>query len=370
MTDRARSPLAGAVVLEFGSLVPGPLTSLILAEAGAEVVKIERPPHGDDMRRYEPKLDQDSVQFHALNRSKSTLMIDLKNDVDRLRLEPWIRRADIIIDQFRPGVLARLGLGYDDVRKVNPAIIYCSLTGWGQTGPKAHKASHELNFLAESGHLDLTRGIDGSPTLPSLLVADIAGGVYPAVINILLAFIQRQITGEGANLDIAIYDGLMTFHYDTLVPALKFGAYPKPGEGLVTGGSPRYQIYATADARFLAVAAIEDKFWTAFCDMIGLDHALRGDQQAPAYVKDRIAALIVRRTADEWSKAMAGKDVCCSVVASLEEVLEDPHTHARGLLDRVVVTDAGTVPALPLPVAPQFRADHALRPAPDLPKSD
>jgi len=347
-------------------LVPGPLASLILAEAGAKVIKVERPPAGDDMRGYEPKIGQDSVHYHTLNRSKSLLLVDLKDETDRRRVEPWLKRADILIDQYRPGALERLGLGYDYVRSINPGIIYCSLTGWGQTGPKAQKAAHDLNFLAESGHLDLTCGADGAPVLPPLLAADIAGGVYPAIINILLAFIQRQITGIGTYLDVAISDGLMTFHYDTLVPAFALGLWPRRGRELVTGGSPRYQLYCAADGRHVAVAAMEDKFWNNFCDMIGLAEAWR-DRRAPAGdVICEIARLIALRSSDEWRQAMEGKDVCCSIVATLEEALNDPHTRARGLFERQVMTKAGAIPALPLPVARQFRSDAALGPAPDI----
>ncbi|CAN5156767.1 CaiB/BaiF CoA-transferase family protein [soil metagenome] len=353
-------------MLEFGSLVPGPLAGLILAEAGAQVIKVERPPAGDDLRGYEPKIGQDSVHYHTLNRSKSLLLVDLKDAVDRKRLEPWLKQADILIDQFRPGVLGRLGLDYESVKSINPGIIYCSLTGWGQTGPKAQKAAHDLNFLAESGHLDLTCGVDGAPTLPPLLAADIAGGVYPAIINILFAYIQRQSSGVGTYLDIAISDGLMTFHYDTLVPALTFGMWPQRGGELVTGGSPRYQIYAAADGRYVAVAAMEDRFWHIFCDMIELEEKWRDPRQPAEDVKAEIVTLIAARTSDAWREAMEGKDVCCSIVATLEEAMNDPQTRARGLFDRTVMTTAGAIPALPLPVARQFLSDAALSPAPEI----
>jgi alpha-methylacyl-CoA racemase len=362
----ANLPLSGATVLDFGTLVPGPMTSLMLAEAGAEVIKIERPPAGDPMRDYRPQVDGTSVHFHALNRGKSTVFVDLKSFSSFKVILPLLERADILIEQFRPGVMDRLGLGYERVRSINPAIIYCSLTGWGQTGPKAAVAAHDLNFIAESGHLDKTCGADGAPVLPPLLAADIAGGVYPAVINILLAYIQRGISGQGTYLDIAIFDGMMAFHYDVLVPALSMNIWPKRGADLVTGGSPRYQLYPTADGRYVAVAAMEDRFWANFCDMIDLVPHLRGANAPSETVKAVVGEKLASRTAAEWSMAFLGKDVCCSVVASLDEALRDPQVAARSLLNRRVLTTDGSIPALPVPIAPQFRDPAAYAPAPQI----
>lgn len=360
-------PLSGATVLDFGTLVPGPLTSLLLAEAGAHVIKIERPATGDPMRGYRPQVEGASVHFHALNRGKSTLFVDLKTAEGLDTLRPYIEHADILIEQFRPGVMDRLGLGYGHVRSMNPDIIYCSLTGWGQAGPKASVAAHDLNFIAESGHLDKISGSDGEPVLPHLLAADIAGGVYPAVMNILLAYIHRSATGQGSYLDIAIIDGMMAFHYDVLAPALAMDIWPQRGADLVTGGSPRYQIYPTADGRHVAVAAMEDRFWNNFCDMIDLAPHLREPDAPDEMVKAAVARIFVARPAQEWAKLFAGKDVCCSIVASLEEAVQDPHLAARGLFDRWIPTADGMIPALPVPIAPQFRDPAACGAAPRVP---
>jgi alpha-methylacyl-CoA racemase len=361
---RGNSPLDGALVLEIGSLLPGPLAALMLAEAGAEVIKIERPPHGDPMRGYEPQINGTSVQYHALNRGKKSIFIDLADEASTKPLEPLLRRADILIEQFRPGVMERHGLDYARVRSINPRIIYCSISGWGQNGPKAHLAAHDLNFMAESGHLDKIVDGDGKPALPALLAADVAGGVYPAVINILLAYIRRNITGEGCYLDMAIFDGMMPFHYDTLIPALKTGISPERGQDLVTGRSPRYQLYRTADGRHLAVAAVEEKFWRNFCAMIGLDARFVAENISDEVLKVEVAKCVEKYSAAELKDKMQGQDVCCSIVARLDEVLIDPQVKARGLLDRQVGLSEHALPALPLPVAPQFRSSAALSPAP------
>lgn len=268
-------PLDGLLVLDFSTLLPGPLASLLLAEAGARVVKIERPDHGDEMRTYEPKIGKSSANFVMLNRGKQSIKIDLKAPDAIARLEPLIKRADVLIEQFRPGVMDRLGLGYNDIRQLNPQIIYCSITGWGQSGPKKDIAAHDLNYMAESGILGLARNQEGAPMLPPILAADIAGGSYPAIINILLALRQRDLTGVGSYLDIAMAENLFTFAYWGLGEGLGCGQWPIGGKGLVTGSTPRYQIYRTADGRYLAAAPLEDKFWANFCEIIELPEEMR-----------------------------------------------------------------------------------------------
>lgn len=359
-------PLTGLLVLDFSTLLPGPMASMMLAEAGAEVIKIERPGRGDEMRSYEPRVDADSVNFHMLNRGKRSLAIDLKDGDAVARLRPLIECADILVEQFRPGVMGRLGLGYEAVRAINPSIIYCSITGWGQDGTKAQVAAHDLNYMAETGLLGLTGGADGAPVLPPLLAADIAGGTMPATINILLALHQRGRTGEGCRIDIAMADSLFMFAYAAIGNGLIAGQWPERGGDLTSGGSPRYQIYPTADGRHLAAAPLEDKFWDNFCRIIDLADALRGTDAPPALVKAAVAERIASRTSRAWEMAFAGQDVCCSIVADLREAITDPHTVSRGVLGRRVETAGGAIPALPLPIAAQFRAPEALRAAPAL----
>ncbi|MEB0164451.1 CaiB/BaiF CoA-transferase family protein, partial [Glaciimonas sp. CA11.2] len=238
-------PLHGITVLDFSTLLPGPMATLLLAEAGAEVIKIERPGNGDEMRSYTPKFGNDSVNFALLNRAKKSIAIDLKSVTERARLEELVRSADIIVEQFRPGVMQRLGLDYETVSRINPKIIYCSITGYGQSGPKAQIAAHDLNYVADSGMLALSTGADGAPVLPAALVADIAGGAYPAVMNILLALQARAQSGLGCHLDIAMADNLFTFMYWGLGNGFSAGEWPKRGKELVTGGSARYQVYRT-----------------------------------------------------------------------------------------------------------------------------
>jgi alpha-methylacyl-CoA racemase len=351
-------PLAGVKVLDFSTLLPGPLAGLMLAEAGAEVVKIERPEMGEEMRHYEPKWGRDAVSFALLNRGKKSLAIDLKDPSQLARLEPLLSDADVLIEQFRPGVMDRLGLGYEALSVLNPRLVYCSITGYGQTGAKAGAAGHDLNYIGDAGLLGLSLGDPERPTLPPVLAADLAGGSYPAVVNILLALIQRERTGRGTHLDIAMTDNLFMLMPWALGQGLATGRWPVSGNELLTGGSPRYQIYPTADGRHVAVAALEQKFWDTLCDIIALPEPWRDDAKDPAATIDEVRAIIAGGTAQEWRQRFHGIDCCCSVVLTLKEALAEPHFAQRQLFDHVLENETlERTPALPVAVVPQFRGD-------------
>ena len=348
-------PLAGIRVVDFSTLLPGPLASLLLLEAGAEVIKIERP-EGDEQLGYEPRLGVAGAGFALLNRGKRSIALDLKAAGAKDRLMPVLRDADVLIEQFRPGVMARLGLGYEALAAINPRLIYCSITGYGQSGPKAHLAAHDLNYVAETGLLHLTAGPDGAPVVPPALIADIAGGSYPAALNILLALRARDATGRGCHLDIAMTDHLFPLMWWALGQGFAAGRWPRPGRELLTGGSPRFQIYPTADRRFLAAAPLEQRFWARFAEVIGLEACYRDDRRDPAATIARVGEIIRGHDAAYWQARLAGEDVCCSIVASLEEAVRDPHFVARGLFAEVLDAGEGrSIPALPVPLAPVFR---------------
>jgi len=349
-------PLEGIRVLDFSTLLPGPLATLLLAEAGAEVIKIERPGRGDEMRSYTPKFGTDSVNFALLNRGKRSIAIDLKEPGAVERLRPLIESADVVIEQFRPGVMDRLGLGYEALNAINPRVIYCAITGYGQYGPRADVAAHDLNYVAESGMLALAAGSDGAPVPPSALVADIGGGAYPAVVNVLLALRERDRSGQGCKLDIAMADNLFTFMYWAYGNGLTAGAWPKPGGDLLTGGSPRYNVYRTSDNKFVAAAPLESKFWENFCALLELPAEFQDDNRDPVATKRAVAQKISARSADEWRALFAGKDICCCIVSSVEEALRDPHFAARGVFAAQVTAGDKQITALPTPIAPQFRA--------------
>ena len=357
-------PLEGIRVLDFSTLLPGPLASLILAEAGAEVIKVERPGRGEDMRAYEPQLGGTAAGFALLNRGKRAIALDLRAQGAAQSILDLAPSVDIVLEQFRPGVMSRLGLGYENFRSVNPRVIYCALTGYGQSGPKAQVAGHDLSYAAETGLLSLATGADGMPGMPPTLIADIGAGTYPAVVNILLALRRRDASGEGAFLDIAMTDNLFTFMFWGLALGHGSGNWPRPGKEQLTGGSPRYRVYRTADARFLGVAALEDKFWQAFCSIIELPAALCDDRRDAAATISEVARRIEVRPAAHWEQAFAGVDACCAVVRTLEEAIRDIHFRARGLFEREVTLPGHVLPALPVPVVPNLRSSSLEAPAP------
>ncbi|MES2183996.1 MAG: CoA transferase [Pseudomonadota bacterium] len=347
-------PLQGVSVLDFSTLLPGPLCSLLLADAGAKVLKVERP-GGDEMRSYEPKFGPDSAVFGLLNRGKDSVTLDLKGPDGQQRARELALQADVLVEQFRPGVMARLGLDYESLRDDNPRLIYCSITGFGQAGPLAGQAAHDLNFLAESGMLSLCTDAEGKPPLPPALIGDIGGGTYPAVMNILLALRQREATGEGCHLDVAMADNLFTFSAWALGRGWANGRWPQPGGEYVTGGTPRYQIYRTLDGGHLAAAPLEQRFWATFLQVLGAPELL-DDGADPAETTRRVAGIISLKTRADWERRFTGIDACVSVVRTLQEAVDHPHFRARGLFTRQLAWGGTTMPALHTPVAEGLRA--------------
>jgi crotonobetainyl-CoA:carnitine CoA-transferase CaiB-like acyl-CoA transferase len=263
--------------------------------------------------------------------------------------------------------MARLGLGYDDMRAINPGLIYCSISGYGQNGPRMHEAGHDLNYIGNTGLLDLQPGPGGNPVVPPMLAADIAGGSLPAVINILLALRARDQNGQGCHLDIAMTDAMFTFTWAALALGAATGRFPKPGELWLVGGSPRYRIYPAKDGKLVACGAIEQKFWEAFTKAIALPAQFVDDMRDPKATCDAAARLIVARSSDEWRPIFAAADCCTTIVTPLEEAMRDPHFVERGLFAHKVATGSGkSLPALPLPIASKFREAPNTRKAPKL----
>lgn len=359
-------PLEGVRVLDFSTLLPGPLATLILAEAGAEVIKIERPGSGDESRASSPQFGDTSAYFALMNRGKRSLALDLKSPEARARLEPLLASADVLVEQFRPGVMERLGLDYETLSAHYPRLIYCSITGFGQSGPKSHIAGHDLNYAAATGMLPLTLGPNGGPAIPPALTADIAGGSYPAIINILLALQARERTQRGRRLDIVMGDNLFPFLFWALGANFVNGAVPKPGGELITGGSPRYHIYETSDHRFLAAAPVEDRFWRNFCDAIDLPPALRDDSVNPDATLEAVRATIAARTRDEWIAVFGQRDVCVTPVQTIQDAVNDPHFRDRGLFSHALKAGDKTIPALPIPLDASFRDAPKAQPFPTL----
>lgn len=348
-------PLAGIKVLDFSQLLPGPFATLFLAEAGAEVIKLERY-GGEDMRRYAPAWDNASgAPFALLNKGKKSIAANLTDPEDVAAVRKLAASVDIIVEQFRPGTLRKYQLDYASVAARNPRTIYCSISGYGQTGPWSGKAGHDLNYLADSGLLDLSPGAPGARTVPPLPLADLAGGSYPAIVNILLALRRRDQTGEGCHIDISMADSLLPFAYLPWAMGHAADTWPSSGAGRFAGGSPRYNLYDTKDGKVVAVGAIEDKFWNAFCAAIDLDAAFADDAADPSATIAAVRGVMAARDGADWARTFAQVDCCCSVAQSMKDALQADHFRERlPFHRRLSASDGREMPVLPLPLVPEF----------------
>ena len=367
MNELEKGALKGVKVLDFSTLLPGPLASLFLAETGAEVIKIERPVTGDEMRLSHPKWSDESVSFSMLNRGKKSLCLDLKDQSSKGILKPLIETADIIIEQFRPGVMKRLGLDYESIKKINSKIIYVSITGYGQTGPKKMVAGHDLNYIGNTGLLSLSMGTKEKPTVPPALIADIAGGSYPAIINILLALRKRDLHQTGSFLDISMSDNLFPFMFWALGSGFASNTWPLNSDSILSGGSPRYNIYETKDGSYIAAAPLENRFWKKFCEVIKLPKKFEDMEGNQEEVITKVREIIILKDKDYWAHFFDEADCCCSIVKSVEEAINENHFKIRNVFEKQIANEEGQIiPALPIPIDSQFRKIKKVEKAPRL----
>jgi len=322
-------------VLDLSRLFPGPYCSRILADFGLEVIKVELP-GGGDWSRHVPPLDPESGEgllFRALNRGKKSLTLDLKSDRGRAIFLRLAGTADVLLESFRPGVMERLGLGYEALAAANPRLVYCSLSGYGSTGPYRDRAGHDLNYQGLAGLLHLTGRRDGPPAMPGAPVADLAGALWAAV-GILLALLERQETGRGQRVDGSLLGGALACMSLPLTRHL--GGRPmQRGASDLNGGVLCYNLYQTADGGYVSLSALEPEFWAVFCAAAGCQDLL-GDPYAPAIpgepAYDTLCALFRTRTRAEWAAALAGVDACCEPVYDVGEALESAPVQALDML--------------------------------------
>jgi crotonobetainyl-CoA:carnitine CoA-transferase CaiB-like acyl-CoA transferase len=326
--------LAGVRVLDLTRYVPGPFCTQLLGDLGADVVKVEEPPLGDPVRMVPPAVGDDGAAHAALNRNKRSVVVDLRKEEGALVVRRLAAGADVLVEAYRPGALARRGLGAETLCAGNPRLVYCSLTGYGQDGPLAGHAGHDLNYLALGGFLDGNRDADGRPVLPETQVADVVGGLVAAV-GILAALRARETTGRGQVVDVSLLDGVLALLSVPL--ARRAAGHEGPGE--LSGTRPAYNVYACRDGRHLAVGALEPKFWEALCRALGLQDRIGRQWEGPQRARDTTAALarvFATRDRDDWVGALSAADACVEPVLGLDEVLEHPHAR-RSLVEQ---TDA------------------------------
>ena len=367
MKEVLKGSLEGIKVIDFSTLLPGPLASLFLSETGAEVIKIEKPGVGDEIRLSNPQWGEQSVSFSLLNRGKKSLSLDLKDPKNLKILIPILKEADIIIEQFRPGVMKRLGLDYESIKKINQDIIYVSITGYGQYGPKSMVAGHDLNYIGNAGLLSISMGRENDTVVPPALVADIAGGSYPAVINILLALRKRDLNKEGSYIDLSMTENLFPFMFWGLGSGFAHNKWPGNSDGVLSGGSPRYNIYKTSDGSYVAAAPLEDRFWNKFCEAIELPKKFIKMQNDQEKVIKEIRKIIGQKEKNYWLDVFNNADCCCSIVKSIEEAINDNHFKVRKIFENKIINNLGEeIPALPIPIDMQFRKDQKRASAPSL----
>ena len=325
--------LAGTRVLDLTQFIPGPLASQWLGDLGAEVVKVE-PPGGDPMRTMGAVDADGTTAFYKIaNRNKTVVRLDLKDPRGHRLFEQLVTAADVLIEGYRPGVMARLGFDDDRLAALNPRLIHCSLSGYGQTGPYATKAGHDLTYMALSGGL-ATSGTAERPTIPFPPQADHAGAMA-TVIAVLAALLRRAGSGKGARLDVSLTESALSWMGGVLTAAARWGDQGRE-QGLINGGAAFYQIYRTGDGRFLAVAPIEDKFWASFCtaldrpDLLARHH----DTLPQTALIAELQAIFVTKSRDEWMAILGPADCCVAPVLEPTEVPDHPHHVARSLIDR------------------------------------
>ncbi|MCM3764351.1 CaiB/BaiF CoA-transferase family protein [Neobacillus niacini] len=329
-------PLEGIRVLDLTRLLPGPYCSLMLADFGADVIKIEDPTIGDYARWWEPKIGGLSAMFHSLNRNKRSMSLDLKQDQNREVFVELVRTADVLIESFRPGVMDRLGLGYEELKKHNPKLIYCAITSYGQTGPYKDIPGHDINFLGYSGLLELQGEQNRKPVSSSVQIGDLGGGALMGVVGILVSIIEAQKSGKGQFIDISMLDGSVSWMQTMLPSYLVSGQLPGRGELVLNGGMACYETYETKDHRYLSVGALEMKFWKNFCQVIGkeeLINQLNAPPEQQAGMKKEIQAIIETKTLTEWVGLFDGVDACVAPVLTMEEMVNDPQIQHRGMIE-------------------------------------
>ena len=353
--------LDGLKVLDLSRLLPGPFCSLTLAQLGAEVIKIEEPDGGDYARELSPEL------FDIVNRGKQSLTLDLRQPDDVERFKALVKDADVVLESFRPGVMGKLGCGYDTLKAINPQLVYASLTGYGQTGPYADRPGHDLNYLGYAGVLDQTGLAGKRPAMSNVQIADLAGGAQNCAIGILAAVMGARQSGEGCWVDVAMLDGALALQSMALATHHQHGNSQPRGKDMLTGALANYNVYRCRDGKYLAVGSLEPKFFMAFLKEITpgflwkkktgkkrktSEHSSEKPQSSSGGndaltklaadpkrlrrlmvpVRWAIQLILLTRTRDQWDARLAHKDTCVSGILTLEEALANEQVQARGLV--------------------------------------
>jgi len=342
--------LDGVRILDLSRLLPGPLCTMILGDLGADIIKVEQPQIGDYARSVPPFIGETGALFLMLNRNKRSITLNLKKSEAREVIHKLAKRSDVFVESFQPGVAERLGVGYQAIKLTNERIIYCSISGYGQTGPYRDLVGHDLTYTSYSGAIGATGVEEGPPVIPAIQIADIQGGIY-ATVAILAALYRRESTGKGDFIDISLTDAAVA----SMILPVSFHLAGLPtgrGKLALSGAVPFYNVYKTADGRFIAIAPLEAKFWIELCETLGLekyeDKQYATDEMGP--MRNDLARILVQRSRDEWVKILGQRSIPCAPVYDVDETLNDPHVRSRDLIFQLDTEPYGELTQLATPI--------------------
>ncbi len=365
-------PLDKITVLDLTRLLPGAVATMMLGDFGAQVVKIEEPVVGDPARHSRAgifkKDGRPGAYFLATNRNKRSITLNLKHPAGREIFLKLAAEADVVVEGFRPGVMDRLGIGYESLKAINPRLIYCSISGYGQDGPYRDKAGHDINYISTAGLLGVNGAKDGAPAIPGVQIADLAGGSLHAVVGILLALQARERTGEGQTVDISMTDCSLSLMYIPFAAYIANGTQPRRGAEGLSGRYACYQLYETKDGRYLSLGALEPKFWVNACGVLGREDLIASqfsdDHQQTAI--DALREIFRTRSAAEWLAAFEGVDTCITLVKDIAEMIADPQIQQRGLIAEIEYAPGETLPQIAPVIKLSATPGEMLTPPPQL----
>ncbi len=345
--------LSGIKVLDLSRLLPGPYCSLMMADYGAEVIKIEEPGLGDYIRWRKPAINGIGARHLTVNRNKKSIELNLKSEEGKEIFKKMAESADVILESFRPGVMDRLGIGYDEISKLNEGIVYCSLTGYGQTGPYRNLPGHDVNFIGYSGILGLIGQKDGKPVVPGVQIADLGGGALMALSGITMALLHKERTGKGQYIDVSMLDGAVTWLYTAASDYFASGEIPERGKNRLDGKFAFYNVYETKDHKYLSVGASEEKFWKNICELIGRPEWIElheGPDEVQEQLKNDMAQLFKQKNQNEWLDLLQIEDTCVGPVYDVDEIFSDPQIMDRELFTNMNHPVAGSIKQIGFPI--------------------
>ena len=329
-------PLDNIKVLDLTTRAPGPFCTMTLSDLGAEVLQVEAPPGTGSMGSPDESVDQvREAAFNALRRNKRSIVLNLKDDAARQILYDLVKDADVFMEQFRPGTVERLGVDYESLKRLNPRIVYCSISGYGQNGPYRLLPGHDINYISFAGVLGMMGSEDGQPAIPSNLIADFAGGGYLGAVSILSALWARERLGQGQYVDLSMTDGAMYLTAQAMGQYLGGGPAPRPSKERLNGGFPDYYAYKCRDGKYLSVGALEQKFWNSFCQALGRRDMIERRGTDPDGVLAELKEIFLEQDRDEWFELLAQSDTAVGKVYSLDELADDPQVKAREMVVEV-----------------------------------